>query len=351
MSNVWGRKIKLSIFGESHGDAIGVIIDGLPPGMSIDWDNVERQMKRRAPGNSPLSTPRRESDNVEIISGYFNERTTGTPLCAMIRNENTISRDYKPNILRPGHADLSAHFKYKGFADYRGGGHFSGRLTAPLVFAGALARQILNEKGIKIGARILQIHSVKDEPMEIENIISVSEKSFPVYSDEKGQKMQEIILEAKAENDSLGGIIECAAFGLSGGLGDPFFESMESVISSMMFSIPAVKGISFGDGFGLASMKGSEANDQMFAESSEIKFKSNHNGGITGGITNGNPLVFQVAIKPTPTIFKEQTTVDIDKMETVSVNLKGRHDPCIVPRAVCVIEAGLAIALLDTNLL
>lgn len=350
MGNVWGSRIKLSIFGESHGEAIGIVIDGLPPGLLINWEQVEEEMARRAPGQNALSTPRKESDKIEILSGLFEEKTTGAPLCGIIKNSNTVSKDYARYILRPGHADLTALYKYRGFADYRGGGHFSGRLTAPLVFGGAIAKQILQVKGIAIGARITRIHDICDNSdiQDIVNdIVNISKKSFPVFDDDAAQKMQKAVLDAKAEGDSLGGIIECAAIGLAGGLGDPFFNSLESAISSMMFSIPAVKGIEFGGGFQLAAMKGSEANDPIYVESSRIRLKTNHNGGINGGITNGQPLVFRVALKPTPTIQKEQTTVDVESMQTISFTNGGRHDPCIVPRAVPVVEAGLALCLLD----
>lgn len=347
MSNVWGKNIQLTIFGESHGPAIGLVLNGLPPGLNIDWEQVAGEMARRAPGNSPLSTPRRESDRWEILSGMFEGKTTGTPLSAIIRNENTQSGDYNPGLLRPGHADLAALYKYKGYADYRGGGHFSGRLTAPLVFAGAIAKQILKANGISVGARIMRISDVADAEMPVEGILAVSQKPFPVFDDQAGERMQQAVLRAKDEKDSLGGIIECAALGVPGGWGDPFFDSLESSIASMMFSIPAVKGVEFGEGFGFAGMKGSEANDQLYMSENGVQAKTNHNGGINGGISNGLPLVFRAVIKPTPTIGLEQTTVDLQKGETVTTVFGGRHDPCIVFRAVPVVEAGLAISLLD----
>lgn len=347
MSGVWGRNIKLSIFGESHGPAIGIVLDGLPPGFEIDWDEVRREMDRRAPGRGDISTPRRERDEWELLSGLFKGKTTGAPLCAVIRNENTKSGDYSPNLLRPGHADYTALLKYGGHADYRGGGHFSGRLTAPLLLAGAVAKQLLKKAGIEIGARIARIYDVPDADMPIESITDVSNKPFPVYDDGAGERMREAVLKAKGEGDSLGGVIECAALGLPPGLGDPFFDSLESVISSMMFSIPAVKGIEFGGGFGLSEMTGYEANDRMYMDNGEIRFKSNNNGGINGGISNGRPLVFRVAVKPTPTIGREQETVDVQRRESVKISFGGRHDPCIVPRAVPVVEAGLALCLLD----
>lgn len=347
MSNVWGRNLQLTIFGESHGSAIGLVMGGLPPGLSIDWAQVDEEMSRRAPGNSPLVTSRRESDQWEVLSGVFQNKTTGTPLSIIIRNEDADSDAYHPHLLRPGHADLASLYKYHGYADYRGGGHFSGRLTAPLVLAGAIAKQILRGIGIAIGARIVKIFDIADAAMTVDHIVAVSKKPFPVFDDAAGVRMQQAILRAKAERDSLGGVIECAALGIPRGWGDPFFDSLESSISSLMFSIPAVKGIEFGEGFNFANLKGSEANDQLYMDKNNIEVKSNHNGGINGGIANGQPLVFRTVVKPTPTIGRTQTTVDLQKKETVTAAFEGRHDPCIVPRAVPVIEAGLAISLLD----
>jgi chorismate synthase len=347
MGNVWGKNIQLTIFGESHGPAIGMSLSGLPAGVELDWDEVQREMERRAPGRSELATPRRETDRFELLSGYFENRTTGTPLAAIIRNENTRSGDYKPEILRPGHADFALLCKYGGYADYRGGGHSSGRLTAPLVLAGAIAKQILRPVGVEVGARIAKIFDVEDAPLPPEAIVQAAAKTFPVGDDDAGQRMREAIRQARAEGDSVGGVVECVALGLPGGLGDPFFDSAESLISALMFAIPAVKGVEFGDGFALTAMQGSAANDQLYMEAGAIQHASNHNGGINGGITNGKPLVFRVAIKPTPTIAAPQTTVDWKKGETVSVTLGGRHDPCIVPRALPVVEAALALVLLD----
>lgn len=347
MGNSFGRNIRLSIFGESHGPAVGITIDGLLCGFLIDWEMVSAEMKRRAPGSSPLATPRRERDEWEILSGVFEGRTTGTPLTAIIRNENTDSSAYLKHIPRPGHADYAVFQKYKGFADYRGGGHFSGRLTAPLVFAGAIAKQILITKGIRIGARILSIAGIPDGDMPVEQMLEVSKKPFPVFSDDTGELMKSAILRAKSDGDSVGGVIECAALGVPAGLGEPFFDSVESAVSAMVFSVPGVKGIEFGDGFGLAAKRGSQANDGICMKDGEYSLLSNHAGGINGGITNGQPIVFRVAIKPTPTISKEQTTVDLEKRETVKMSFGGRHDPCIVPRAVSVIEAALAFVLLD----
>lgn len=355
MSGVWGNNIKLSIFGESHGKAIGITIDGLKPGIEIDIEYVKNQMKRRAPGLNRLSTPRKEADSFEILSGFFNGRTTGTPLCAVIYNQNTISKDYEitKNLMRPGHADYTGYMKYEGFNDYRGGGHFSGRLTAPIVFAGAICRQILKNNNIIIGSHIKSIGKVQDFPfdlkdIEMEKLIKLSENKFPVLDNENEKNMIDSILKAKEEGDSVGGIIETAVINLPPGIGDPFFNSIESTLSQILFSIPAVKGVEFGAGFNITKMKGSEANDEYFIDNDKsIKAYSNNNGGVLGGITNGMPLVFRVAIKPTPSISRIQNTVDIVKKENSTLEIKGRHDPCIVPRAVPVVEAAAAIAILD----
>lgn len=350
MSNVWGQNITLSIFGESHGEGIGIVIGGLPPGEEIDREEIALDMKRRAPGGSAYTTSRTETDQVTILSGLLNDRTTGAPLCGLIANGDTRSGDYQRNFPRPGHSDLAAFMKYGGAHDHRGGGHFSGRLTAPLTFAGSIARQILLRKGITIGAHIGQIGQIRDgvlSRVDREILDGFRASSFPLINIEMETAMKEAILAAKEEGDSVGGIIECAAFGLPGGLGSPFFHSVESRISSMMFSIPAVKGIEFGEGFGMAAMRGSEANDPIRLSGGKIVTASNHNGGINGGITNGMPLLFRVAIRPTASIRKPQNTVDLEKMEEAVMEVRGRHDPCIVPRAVPVVEAGLALCLLD----
>ena len=350
MSNVWGERIKLSIFGESHGPAIGIVIGGLPAGESVDEDEIRKEMQRRAPGNSELSTPRKEKDQAQILSGLMDGKTTGAPLCGMIQNTNTRSSDYDASRPRPGHADLSAYMKYKGFSDPRGGGHFSGRLTANLVFAGSIAKQILKRRGITIGAHIKQIGIVKDKAFDDINealLTNLTKETFPLLDPTIEADMREAILKAKEEGDSVGGIIECAACGLPAGLGEPFFDSMESTISSMMFSIPAVKGVSFGSGFDFAEMRGSEANDPIRVENDHIYTTSNHNGGIHGGITNGMPIICSVVIKPTPSISKKQETVNFDTMQNTTLSTHGRHDPCILPRAVVVTESALALCILD----
>ncbi|MFL0196670.1 chorismate synthase [Clostridium sp. WILCCON 0269] len=356
MSGVWGNKIKLSIFGESHGKAIGVVIDGLKPGIEIDLEYIKNEMRRRAPGSSPLSTPRKELDEFEILSGYFNGKTTGTPLSAIILNKNTHSKDYEKtaSLLRPGHADFTGRVKYSGFNDYRGGGHFSGRLTAPLVFAGSICKKILEDKGILIGSHIKSIGTVEDGSsfdlvsVNKDSLKMLSNSRFPVLDDTCGKKMEESILKVKEQGDSIGGVIETAIINLSAGIGDPFFDSVESNISHLLFSVPAVKGVEFGQGFNITTMKGSEANDEYYiSETNMIKTYTNNNGGILGGITNGMPVIFRTAIKPTPSISKTQKTVDIEKTQNTSLEIKGRHDPCIVPRAVPVVEAVAAIGILN----
>ena len=354
MSNTFGQKLKVTIFGESHGVAIGCVIGGLPAGISIDWDAVRQDMARRAPGSSALATPRKEKDAFEILSGYFNDHTTGTPLAMEIRNGNQHSKDYdilKDNM-RPGHADYTGHVKYGGFNDYRGGGHFSGRITAPLTFAGSIARQVLSAKGIHIGAHVTRIAGIEDRRFDPlgeseETFASLRKEKLPVLTKDVGEKMEEAILDAKAEGDSVGGIVECMVTGLPAGLGDPFFDSLESELSHMMFSIPAVKGIEFGDGFGLAAMKGSAANDCMHWANGKVETTTNHNGGILGGISSGSPVIFRLAIKPTASIGKSQPTVNLAEKKDTLLTIGGRHDPCIIPRAIPVIETAAALVILD----
>lgn len=354
MSGMWGNNLKISIFGESHGKAIGITIDGLPSGVKLDVDEIQKEMKRRAPGQNPWSTPRKEEDKVEFLSGFFNGFTTGTPICGVIQNTNTISKDYS-NIkaqMRPSHGDFTGFVKYDGFNDYRGGGQFSARVTAGLVLAGAIAKQILKEKGIIIGAHIKSVRNIQDDSF---NMTDISEElldklhnsSFPTLNDEVVEKMQAEIIAAKDNHDSVGGVIEVAVINLPVGIGAPYFDSVESTLSHLVFSVPATKGIEFGAGFGISELKGSEANDEMYVEDKAIKTYSNNNGGINGGITNGMPLVFRVAMKPTPSIGKPQRTVDVTTMENTIIEVKGRHDPCILVRAVPVLEAVTAIGILD----
>ena len=358
MSNTFGQKLKVTIFGESHGTAIGCVIDGLPAGLAIDWERVKKEMARRAPGSSSMATPRKEKDAFEILSGYFNGHTTGTSMAMEIRNSNQHSSDYDilRDTMRPGHADYTGRVKYKGFQDYRGGGHFSGRITAPLTFAGAIARQVLEEKGIRIGAHAMEVAGIRDRAFHplgesAELFKALSTQKLPVLDTEAGEKMEAAILSAKAEGDSVGGIVECMITGLPVGLGDPFFDSLESELSHMMFSVPAVKGIEFGDGFALAGMKGSSANDPMHYEDGRVVIEENHNGGILGGISNGNPVVFRLAIKPTASIGKEQHTVNVTEGKDTLLTIGGRHDPCIIPRAIPVIETAAALVVLDEMLL
>lgn len=354
MSGMWGNNIRISIFGESHGNAIGINIDGLPSGFEIDMDKVMVEMARRAPGKSPLSTTRKEGDVPEILSGYFEGKTTGTPLCAIIRNSNTKSKDYSKlkDVMRPGHADYTGNIRYNGFNDYRGGGHFSGRITAPLVFAGAICKQILETKGIIVAAHINSIGNIKDKSfldVEVneELIISFKNKELPLINSKLENSMREEIINAKKDMDSIGGTIECAVLGIKPGIGNPFFDSVESTLAHLMFSVPAVKGIEFGKGFDISKMRGSQANDEYYLDGKDIKTKTNNNGGILGGITNGMPIIFNVAIKPTASIFKEQKTVNIASKKETALSIEGRHDPCIVQRALPVIEAVTAIGILD----
>ena len=354
MSGMWGNKFKVSIFGESHGVGIGITIDGLPSGFEINMEEVLKEMARRAPGKSKLSTARKETDMPEILSGFFEGKTTGTPLCAIIRNSDQHSRDYGKlkDLMRPGHADYPGFIKYKGFNDYRGGGHFSGRITAPLVFAGAVCKQILESKGIKIGAHVSSIGKVKDKSFfdveltnELLDTIKVNE--LPLLATEKEEEMRNTILEARKEQDSVGGTIECAVLGIDAGIGDPFFDSVESTLAHLMFSVPAVKGIEFGKGFSMSEHRGSECNDEYYYDGDKVKTYTNNNGGITGGITNGMPILFKVGIKPTPSISKNQKTIDVNEHKDAELVIEGRHDPCIVQRAVPVIEAVTAIGLME----
>ena len=354
MSGIFGLNIKMSIYGESHGKAIGVVLDGMPPGLALDEEAISREMARRAPGQSALTTARKEKDAVEIQSGFFNGYTTGTPLCARIANSDQHSKDYSilKDKMRPGHGDYAGYVRYQGYNDYRGGGHFSARLTAPLVFAGAVAKQALAQYGITVGAHILRIHDITEpgfNPLgEREATLkAIDAKSFPVINDNIGEQMQNCILTAKGVLNSVGGVIELMAINLPAGLGAPYFDSVESRLSQILFSVPAVKGIEFGEGFGFAQLTGAEANDQMHYEEGKVRCYTNHNGGITGGLTNGMPLVFRVAMKPTPSISREQKTVSLAEQSDTTLTVVGRHDPCIVQRAVPVIEAVTAWTLWD----
>ncbi len=349
MSSIWGKHLQLSLFGESHGEGIGIVLDNLPPGQQLDLAQIKTEMARRAPGG-PLGTPRKESDQVEILSGLFHGKTTGAPLCGIIRNQNTRSQDYTPHLPRPSHADFAAHMKYKGFEDYRGGGHFSGRLTAPLTFAGAIAKQYLQTRGITVGGHVAQIGSLVDSRFETPTpalLAGLAASTLPLLQESLRQPMEEAIAQARVEGNSLGGAIECVALGLPAGLGSPFFSSVESLVAGMLFSIPGVKGVEFGSGFALAGMTGSQANDAWRCQDGSFVTLTNHSGGINGGISNGMPLVVRLAIRPTPSIALEQETIDLRTNENSTMRVHGRHDPCIVPRALPVAEAALALCLLE----
>ena len=352
MKNTLGQSVSFTLFGESHGEEIGIIIDGLAPGIKIDTDYIRLQLDRRRPSGK-ISTSRSEADNFRIVSGVFNNMTTGTPICILIPNTNKKSGDYSKLAAhpRPGHADYTAMCKYHGFQDYRGGGHFSGRLTAPLVAAGAIARMALAEKGIYIGTHIKALAGKTDREFDVKNlkndIDTLSKSNFPVLDENSGVEMRAEAEKAASEGDSVGGILETNVIGMPAGVGEPWFDTVESVLSHALFSIPAVKGVEFGDGFALASMKGSTANDSFTTNGESITTKTNHNGGINGGITNGMPLVFRLVIKPTPSIFKEQDTVDLTAMENTKLQIEGRHDPTIVHRAAPVVDAVTAMVLCD----
>ncbi len=341
--------MKYSIFGESHGPAIGVVIEGVPAGLELDLDAIRFDLARRAPGKNALSTARKEADEPRILSGVFEGKTTGAPLCAVIENTDTRSGDYTrtKDLARPGHADYAAHVRYGGFNDYRGGGHFSGRLTAPLVFAGGVAKQLLAQKGVQVGAHISTIYGINDDSLEDwESLRAAASKDFPVLNDAAGEEMRAAILEAKNEQDSVGGSIECGVFGLPAGLGAPDFGlNAEGIFSQYLFAVPAVKAVAFGAGTAFALMRGSEANDPLYVDDDgSVKAEQNCAGGVNGGITNGMPLVFEVTMRPTPSIARRQFTVDMAKGTNAELELQGRHDPCVVHRAVPVIEAAAALA-------
>lgn len=349
MSSTYGKNIKLTVFGESHSDSIGVTVEGLPAGFKVDQEKLGTFLSRRAPGNNAWSTPRKEADAPEFLCGIVDDVICGSPLTAVIRNSNTRSKDYSKLLdnPRPGHADYTALVKYNGANDYRGGGHFSGRLTAPICIAGGICLQILEREGISIRARIKSIGGICDES-EFDN--SVASKDFPTVSDEAGEKMKTLIAQLRSEADSVGGIVECIIEGVPVGLGDPMFDGMENRIAQIVFGIPAVKGIEFGAGFDVANRRGSENNDPYIMDGNKVATKTNNCGGILGGISNGMPIVFRAAFKPTPSIAKEQDTVNLPSGENTKLVIEGRHDPCIVPRAVPVVEAAAAIAVYDALL-
>lgn len=356
MSSDFGKTLRVGVFGESHGAAIGVTVDGLPAGERIDMDELQTFLDRRRPGKNPLSTARRETDVPEFLSGLRDGVTCGTPLCAVIHNSDHHSADYaeladKP---RPSHADYTAWVKWRGQADMRGGGHFSGRLTAPLCVAGGIAGQILARRGVFVGAHLAAVGTEEDEIFPLhptgELFRAVAAKPFPTLSDAAGERMQRVILDAREAQDSVGGIIECAAIGLPAGVGEPMFDGVENRLAAALFGIPAVKGVEFGAGFGSARLRGSENNDALRVENGRVVTETNRAGGILGGITNGMPLTLRVGIKPTPSIGQKQKTVSLSRMENTELTVHGRHDPCIAHRAVPVVEAVTACVLLDVLL-
>ncbi len=350
MKNSFGDSIVYTLFGESHGEAIGIVIDGLAPGIVVDNAEIEKILSLRRPADA-TSTARREPDNFSILSGVYNGKTTGTPICIVINNTETKSKDYSSldGIARPGHADYTAFCKYHGYEDRRGGGHFSGRITAPIVAAGAICLNVLKNKGIEIGTHISSIAEIRDRDFNniAEDIAKLSKMNFPVLCSDAKEKMQQVILNAKANCDSIGGTLETIVTGMPCGVGEPWFDSVESKLSHALFSVPGIKGVSFGCGFEFAKMFGSQANDEFYEKDAEILTKTNNNGGINGGITNGMPIVFSCAVKPTPSISKKQNTVNYKNKSNCEIEIGGRHDPCIVHRAAIVVKCITALTICD----
>lgn len=350
MKNTFGNNMTITLFGESHGKAIGCVIDGISPGITVDEEFISSQMEKRK-GIGSISTKRREKDEVKILSGVFEGKTTGTPICLMIENGDTKSKDYSKtmSLARPGHADYTAECKYHGYQDYRGGGHFSGRLTAPLVAAGAIALSALKEKGIEIGTHISKCGPIYDREWEnlSDDINLLSSLSMPMLSEEAAKETVSFIEAMAKEGDSVGGVLETAVMGMPEGVGEPWFDTVEGMLSHALFSIPAIKGVEFGKGFAFSDMKGSEANDSFRMDEDKIVTVTNNNGGINGGITNGMPLIFSCAVKPTPSIYKKQDTVDFKKKEDALLQIEGRHDPAIIHRARVVVDSITALTLCD----
>ncbi len=354
MSSIWGNHIKLSVFGESHSRGIGGVIDNLPPGITVDMDEIAFELKRRATGSSSLATARKEPDIPEILSGVVNGKTTGTPLAFVIYNSDQHSKDYDnlKTTARPSHADYTGYLRYNGFNDHRGGGHFSGRLTAPIVFAGAIAKTALREKGIYTVSRIKSIMDIEDAPMDLESMTmekadELKKLIIPTVNTLAAKKMEEKVLGLKEELDSAGGVIECAIMNMEKGIGNPIFDAFESRLASLVFSIPAVKGLEFGLGFDVTKIPGSRANDSLYTDGENIFTRTNHDGGINGGITNGMPIVFRTAIKPTASIARQQDSVNFINKTNEKLVIKGRHDACICVRAVSVIDAAAALCVFD----
>lgn len=350
MSSTYGENLKLSIFGQSHGAAIGMTLDGIPAGLPVDMDALQVFLNRRAPGQNDWSTPRKEADRPEFLSGILDGYTCGAPITAVIYNKNTRSGDYAnlKDCPRPGHADFTAQIKYGGFQDAAGGGHFSGRLTAPLCIAGGLCKQWLEGMGIRIFAHIAAIAGISDTPFDpLAPDADLIQPEFPVINQDAGARMRAVISAAKSDGDSVGGIVECAVTGLPAGVGEPMFGGVESRIAQIVYGIPAVKGVEFGAGFAAAKLRGSQNNDDYVMTDGQIRTATNNSGGILGGITTGMPLIFRAALKPTPSISRPQQSVSLSSGKMQELVVKGRHDPCIVPRAVPVIEAAAAIAIFD----
>ena len=354
MKNTFGTSVAVTIFGESHVAAVGAVVDGLAPGIKIDEDFIRTRLELRKPYGS-ISTPRREKDDFQIVSGVFEGKTTGTPVCILIPNTSQNSKDYEADrpLARPGHADYTAYVKYHGHEDYRGGGHFSGRVTAALVAAGAICLSALSAKGIEIGTHISRLGGISDSEFSTDEAELVSEikalngKRFAVLDEQKAETMQEVIKEAAADGDSIGGVLETAVTGLPAGVGEPWFDTLEGVLSHALFSIPGIKGVQFGGGFDLVDARGSEYNDAFRMESGRVVSKTNNNGGINGGISNGMPILFRCAVKPTPSIHIAQETVDFVKKEDAKIETGGRHDPAIIHRARAVVDSVAALALID----
>ncbi len=350
MKNTFGQSICVTLFGESHGDMIGAVVDGLAPGIPVSEENIRHALSLRRPSGK-LSTARHEADEFSIVSGVFRGTTTGTPLCLLIPNTSTRSADYEKAArkARPSHADYTANIKYHGYEDYRGGGHFSGRITAPLVAVGAIFKDALKAKGIDLGTHIARIGSIGDRPFGTyeKDFALLNTLTFPALDSECAEEMKALIEEASKDGDSVGGVLESAVTGVPAGVGEPWFDTVESLLSHMLFSVPAVKGVEFGEGFGFAALRGSEANDAFCSKNGTVKTVTNRNGGINGGITNGMPITFRTAIKPTPSIYKKQKTVSLETGEPCDITIEGRHDPCIVHRARAVVDAVTAIVIAD----
>lgn len=350
MKNTFGNNLTVTLFGESHGAAIGAVIDGIAPGITVDMDYIKKLLSLRR-GLSAVSTPRREEDEPQILSGVFEGKTTGTPICIVINNADTRSKDYSAtkDLARPSHADFTAECKYHGFQDYRGGGHFSGRITAALVAAAGIVIPALEKKGIVIGSHIAECAGIADKNFDdiLSDVKALQGKEFAVLDDNKGAQMIEAIKKAKAEGDSVGGIVETVVTGVPAGVGEPWFDTVEGVLSHALFSVPGLKGIEFGAGFEISKMTGSTANDSFKTANGKVVTATNNAGGINGGITNGMPIVFRAAFRPTPTIAKPQDTVNIKTFEEATLEARGRHDPCIVHRAKVVVDSVTALALAD----